>query len=1206
MKTDGYTHRPRSVFAHAVLITSALVLCAVNALAQNTAGSITGVVQDAQGAVIVGAKVAAFNQAQNAVNATVTTNAQGSFVFNPLAAGTYTISVEAAGFKSFSQKNVLLNVGDALGLPPIVMSIGAVSESVTVEANAVTLETVTATRSAVVDNTQIEELPIATRTNVSTAYLREVPGSNPENASNFNGQRTSEVVNQLDGVTMMDTGNNGSNFSYSVEAIGEVKVSTNGFTAEYGRSSGFQVASVLKTGTSSLHGEGYWFHKNEGLNANSYTNNEVGTQKPLSRAMLSGFNVGGPVYMPFGPLKKIGRNRLFWFTSFEFNPSKSNVQVKLTVPTAAQVAGNFAGVVNTVNGGAVTVIDPTTHAPFSGNIIPASRINAQGQALLNEIATKAPANISNQTQYNALYTLGVLPSRIWNDIYKADYNISDKHRVAFHLLRYHNNNASYGGLNTNTPNVDWDLFQHPQGEYSIAVNFVSILSPTMTNEFNWGRSYNFLPTSAPTGNSPYLKAGSPGWGAVTQLYGNADPTGLIPGFNFASSGVISNAPQFTPQGLPYINRNPVMDFNDNLTRVMGAHTIKAGIFLEFGIKYQTATADTSGTFNFAADTSNAGDTTWPFATALLGNFDTYTQASSFLNGAYHYHNYEWYLQDSWKAKPNLTINYGLRMEYLPPWFEGNNHVASFEPNLYDPKQAVTLYQPYCLTGNPCSGTNRVARNPITGATAPATYIGTEVPGSGNQFNGTTLAGKNGVPNALIDSRGIQWAPRIGFSWSPGGPNSKWVIRSGAGIAYTRIPGQTLFNQLGNPPNFVEASVYYGSFTGLTGSTPLQPVTQSTGVQQNAKTPTVYSWNFGIQRELPLRMLLDVAYVATASNHLLALYPYNPTPLGSAWLPQNQDPTLAVTSTTVLGANALAPNFYRPYLGLGGQVPLASNNSNGSVVGFNANSNYNGLQTSLKKRMSHGLQTNLNMTWSKALGVNSQEFNNGSTQPPFAAPLSFVNVKAVNYGPLSYDRRFSMNIDIVYNVPGLYNHNIFAKELLGGWQLSAIEGFNTGAPQIAAYTVQGVPQATLNQEITGSTDVTPRGVLVCNPTQSGPKTRFDYINLSCIQPAQKGSFGGDSGVGAFTTLGYSNWDISAMKRFALGNDNHRYMQFRFETYNAFNHTEWSGINLTPTFNAAGTAITNLATPAVGGTGAGYGALNAVRAARTVQLGARIFF
>ena len=1172
--------------------------------AQGTAGSITGVVQDAQGAIVPGAKVTAYNQNQKAVTATQLTNSQGVYAFNPLPVSTYTITVEMQGFKGYSQKDILLNVNDNIGLPPIVLTVGALSESISVEANAVELETVTATRSAVVDNTQLAELPILTRTNVASSYLREIPGSAPDVSSNFNGQRVTDVVNQIDGVTAMDAGNNSLGYSYSIEAVGEVKVTTNAFTAEFGRASGYQVSSVLKSGTSSLHGSGFWFHQNEGLNANSYTNNMQRIQKPLNRGMLSGFTLGGPVWMPVGPLKKLGKQRLFWFTSFEFHPTDTNTVVQLEVPTAAEAGGDFTGV--TDNGGKPITIHGNG---ISNNVIPQSLLNPNGTALLALIAAQDPANVSGQPLYNHLSTLPVLPSRIWDDIYKIDYNISSKHRIAGHLLRYHNNNNSYGGLNT-LGNVDWSLYNRPDGEYSIALNFVSVLSPTMTNELNYGRSYNYLPTSAPTGSSPYLKANTPGWGGVPVLNANADPSGFIPGFNFAGSN-ISNAPFFGTNGEPYINRNPISDYVDNLTKVSGNHTMKAGVFIEYGTKFQTATADVNGTYNFTVDSANSNDTGYGFSNALLGNFDTFTQASRFLNGAYHYRNYEWYIQDSWKVRSNLTVNYGLRMEVLPPWFEGHNNIAEFNAKFYNPAQAVALYQPFCSNGaTSCSGTARIARNPITGATLPSAFIGTEVPGVGNQFNGAVQAGTNGVPAGMMQSRGVQWAPRLGFSWSPFGTDGKMVVRGGGGISYNRTEGQTVFNELADPPSLVESSLYYGNVNGLNSTaTPLQPVGQSTGSAPDGHIGTIYNFNLGIQRELPWKGLLDIAYVGTMGNHLLTLRPFNNIAPGAAWLPQNQDPTLAATSATVLGANALAPNFYRPYLGYAGAVPMAANNANGSLATFGSNSNYNGMQVAYKKRMSNGIQFNVNYTWSKALGTFSQEYNNSSTATPFGNPVSSVNVRAVNYGPLLYSRTNSLNFDIVDNLPnGAIRHtfldNVVGKAVLNGWQLSAIAGYSSGAPQIAFFTLQGVSQTVQNQEFTGSPDIQPRATLGCNPMTSGPKTQADFINLSCIGQGLHGSIGADSGSGAFSGLGYRNWDASMMKRFQLGGDSRRFVQIRFETYNVFNHTEWSGVNLNPTFSPSTNAITNL--PTNGGGIFGYGALNAVRPARTVQLGAKLTF
>ena len=304
MKYTGKTVDSRRAWLVPVAV-CALIGVPSTLMAQGTSGSISGIVQDSQGALIPRAKVTAFNQDQNAVNGEVATDSAGVFAFPNLPApATYTLTVEVAGFEKYSQRNIALGSGAQRGLAPFVLKIGSVTDSVTVEAGAVQLETVTAMRSQSVSQQQIADLPVSGRTNIATAYLREVPGAPPDSSSNINGLPSVQQTVTMDGVTFMDMGNAGANFSLSMEAIGEVKVVTNSMGAEYGRSGGFQVSSVLKSGSKDLHATGYWYHKNEGLNANSWTNNFQGIRKPISRSLNSGFTVGGPLWMPFGPLKR--------------------------------------------------------------------------------------------------------------------------------------------------------------------------------------------------------------------------------------------------------------------------------------------------------------------------------------------------------------------------------------------------------------------------------------------------------------------------------------------------------------------------------------------------------------------------------------------------------------------------------------------------------------------------------------------------------------------------------------------------------------------------------------------------------------------------------------------------------------------------------------------------------------------------------------
>jgi len=1001
----------------------------------------------------------------------------------------------------------------------------------------------------------------------------------------------------MDGVTFMDMGNAGANFSLSMEAVGQVTVVTNSMGAEYGRSGGFQVSSVIKSGSKDFHGSGYWYHKNEGLNANSWTNNFQNIRKPISRALNSGFTIGGPVWMPFGPLKKVGRNRLFFFVNFEFDPSKSNSVQQLTMPTMAQVGGDFSGVKNNA-GLAVVVKDPLTGSAFPNNLVPPTRINAIGAGLLKLLATNGTPNITGQTSYNFQRTLPTQTRPVWQDIYKFDWNITANNRLSVHYLRYHNNYTALAG-----GNLAWSYYPSPDGESSWAFNFVSLLGPTMTNELTAGEGKNFLPQGLPESTSPFYKANWPGWGSAPVLYPNADSYKLISAFNFGSSG-ISNAPSWAANNsaLPYVNEQPIRNVSDNLTKVAGGHTIKAGFFMELAAKNQSSTNNQFGTYNFGVDSSNPGDTGWAFANALLGNYASFTQQSRFIVSRYKYRNYEWYFQDSWKLRPNLTVNAGLRMALLPPWTETDDNLAVFDQSLWDPSASarVVLYQPYCANGA-ASCSNAVARNPLTGQTLSAAYIGTEVIGVGNYLNGMARAGTKGVPRGLINTLPPQLAPRVGFSWSP---TSNTVIRGGAGVFHTRVELDEILQAVNSAPVNISSQLNYGNISDLAGGgggTPIQAVTSALAVPRDGKVPTSYNFNLGIQRVLPSNTLLDVSYVGTIANHLIGDVQYNAPPLGSAWLPQNQNPTLATTANTILGANALPANFYRPYLGLGGLGVQFNTGAPGTMTVHGFSSNYNSLQISVQRRAGKRLTFGAHYTWSKALGTISGDFQ---AVNPF-------NTRAANYGPLSFDRRQNFNIDYTYNIPngarGFLN-NIVGKELLNGWQLSGVTGFAAGAPITAGYSYQNISPTVVNQEITGSPDLAPRGVLVCNPTTSGPHTREQYINTSCILPASKGSIGADSGVGAFRGLGYRNWDASLTKKFFLGNEETRSLSFRFEAYNVFNHTEWSGFNATPTFSQATGAITNFQSylPSTGGGWNGYGALNAVRAARSVQLGARFNF
>jgi len=327
-----------------LLAAAACVLAAATLHAQNIAGSITGVVQDPQGAVVPAAKVTLTNEAQGGGSArVVTTTGDGTFLFSPVLAGKYTITIDVPGFKKYVQSGITLDVSDRLGLPPIALEVGATGESVTVEANAVQLQTVTAERAGVVTGAQVVDIAINGRN--YTSLLKTIPGVAADSGTgdvNVNGGRTMQNNYTVDGQNITDIGVN-QQFAYriSMDAISEFKVSTNSQTAEFGRNDGAQIQVSTKSGTQNFHGDGYWFKRGEFMNANTFTNNISGIPRQLYRYTDAGFTLGGPIYIP-GVFNRM-KDKLFGFMSQEWNHNIiPGTLHQITVPTAAQRTGDFS------------------------------------------------------------------------------------------------------------------------------------------------------------------------------------------------------------------------------------------------------------------------------------------------------------------------------------------------------------------------------------------------------------------------------------------------------------------------------------------------------------------------------------------------------------------------------------------------------------------------------------------------------------------------------------------------------------------------------------------------------------------------------------------------------------------------------------------------------------------------------------------------
>ena len=1156
-----------------------LLLCGTG-YTQTTSGSIAGNVVDAQHAALPNAAVTA-KELQQQFTVNTKTDESGRFVFPQVPPGTYTIAVEAPGFKRMERAGVVLNANDKLAIGEITMEVGAVTEQIEVSASAITLQTESAERSAALVSKQMENIAVNSRSYLDLVKL--VPGvvstvnlqtAGPGGLSSIsvNGTRVNSNQLTINGISNVDTGSNGSvNVTLSLDSVQEFKILTGVYQAEYGRAMGAQISVVTKSGTSDLHGSAYWFHRHDGLNANNWFNNRNGLPRNLFRFNDLGFTVGGPVYIP-----KIlqSRQKLFFFWSEEFQRQlRPQGFRQLTVPTAAERGGDFSKSVDN-NGNPFTIRDYTTGAPFPGNVIPANRLYAPGIALLKMLPSP---NVSNscalnpgaggcikgydyQSQISDQY-----PRR--EDLIRIDYNLNSKMRLFGHWINNNNTYSSYYGsfvLGSNTP---LSPIQYANPGYGWAIGTTYVIGPTLTNEFNFGVTNNSILIDE-TGNQ-YTRATS---GVnLPLLYPNAVQRDYVANPSFGGSR-LANGPTFGTSDAPFINYNTTFDITDGVAKIWDRHAFKFGMYMQRSRKNQTSFGAFDGSYNFGDNSSNPYDTGYGYANAALGVYNSFSQAANFINGQYRYWNIEFYAQDTWKVTPRLTLDYGIRGAYYQPQYDQSLQASTFVLSQWNPAQAPRLYVPQIVNGT------RSAVDPVTGQVLPAADIGFIVPGSGNIQNGIAQGGVNGFTKYLQDTRAPQWGPRLGIAWDPMG-TQKMVIRTGVGFYYDRYQGNRVFDFVRNPPLGIQPTLNYGLASTISPTSSLLSPPSFYAADQPGKLPTVYNFTFGVQTKLPFSMLLDTAYVGALSRHLQDNRNLNYVPFGAAFLPQNQDPTI---SSSLLGSAALPAQFLRNMRGIG-DINLYE----GAATG-----NYNALQLTLNRRVGH-LFLGMAYTWSKDLTTASGDTN-------FVRPDQYTRM--AYYGPSGNDRRQNFALNYVYDLPTLKGKNAVAKAVLGGWQISGVTRFMSGSPYGIGYSITGVG----SQNITGSTTEGARVFLLGNP-MTGSNNPYNRLNAALVAPPVVGSIGLESGVNYLTGPGINNWDISVQKEFVV--KERLRMQFRADAFNAFNHTQFSGVNATVTYPALNNNNpTNLVYKADGSLNNinGFGSVNGARDPRLMQLMLRFQF
>ena len=1209
----------------------AILAAASPARAQITTGNISGTVNDSQGGIIPGATVVLKSETRGTTSAPVVTNEAGVYVFANITPDVYTVEVTMDSFKTARRTNVRVSGGDRVGVPAMVLEAGGVAETVNVSAEALLVQSQSAERSFAVSSEQIEGLPI-NRQNF-TNLLAFAPGVKINSSGSTGFERLGGVSQNnlmMDGISAMDTGNNGTMLAMNIESIGEIKILTQGYQAEYGRSSGLQVTAVTKSGTNRFRGSVYDVERDSKWYSNSWVNQKNGDPKPVVDEKDWGYSLGGPIGKPGG------NNKLFFFYSHEYRPRNSPINngnpIRLRVPTALERAGDFSQSLD--NNGALVpqLMSPIDRRPYPGNVIPEGERYAAGLAVLNRYP------LPNRTQTPTTnYNYELSPPQVENltqqPAIRIDYQLSSKLRLNGKYSGQRARKITQPGL---IPGFSDVLTPYPYiTNYAFTVNYT--LSPTTFVEGTYGFIRNELaggneggvlvndesnrlaslaafpliyPNAGKVDNEAYYvnhvmddpNVDAPWWDSQARMIN------LPPIFNWG--GRIGAAPP--NQRYPgWLNINRTQDVAASITKVMGRHTLKAGFYNNHSFKAQNVGAggglSFQGTVDFGNDAGNPIDTGFGFANAYTGVFTRYQQASRFVEGQMVYDNTEFYVQDNWKVNSRMTLDYGVRFTHQGPQYDKNQNMSNFFPEQWNTSQVQTLYVPGCLGGAAtCASGSVVAKDPRNGqllGAATSAAVGTPIPNSGNPLNGIRQAG-DGIAKTGYTWPAIVVGPRFGVAYDISG-NQMTVLRAGGGIFYDRPDGNTVFSIPGNPPIADSADLRYGMLQTLTQGLRILPNPQLVTFQYDAKVPGQWQWQAGVQRALPWAMAIDVSYVGNHGfSRMGALQGgstvnLNSIDLGTAYLSRYQNTTLTAPSS-VPGANAVTANLMRPYQGLA--------NINQNTTEFW--DTYHSLQGSLNRRFRNGFSFGANYTY----GI-SYKGNLGLEQRfVHAADGSFqLRDDQDEFEKLNetLDRRpHSLKANAVWDLPNVASLGKVAGYILNDWRLAGVLTAGSGETYGLGYSYQG---GIGNQQLTGSPDFGARIYYIADPGSGCSSDQYKQFNVTAVSGPTYNSTMMESGRNRLRGCADKRVDMSLSRDIRLGGN--RTFEFRLDVFNLFDTVIYDQRNQTVNYNSpTDQTVRNSQTLADGSLdparlvprNAGFGAATRALPLRSMQLQFRFAF
>ena len=1132
--------------------TLALLSTAAALHAQTDNGSIVGIVKDPSGAVVPKAKVLLTNEATG-VQSPATTNDSGYYVVNSVPSGLYSLDVEASGFKKFTSLHNKLDANSTLSIDAS-LTVGAATDTVQVVADAQALQTESAAVDKLITRDQIDNLELNGRDPLFLASMQ--PGvrsgttmgdfsfSLTNGGYAINGARSQDTTITFDGAPAVRTRANGTSIGVAdVDSTQEVQVLSADYSAEYGRASGGQIRIVTKGGGSEFHGAAYEYFRNSDMNANTWTRNLSTTTNFASpfRYNQFGFNIGGPVIIPH----IIPKGKMFFFFGEEWARYR-NVQTQTgEVPTVLMRQGNFSELLgaNIFYSKPTVIYDPSTCptlgaascVPFTGNIIPTSRQSKNGMAILNTYPAPNGLVSGNQNWI----AQASQPENQRKETINSDILPTDKDRIQFRrtALAYYELDPFDQNLGI-TPKA----FNRPNQAGSVA--WTRTLSPTMINEARVTVSLDdvYIPviTSAPGFNRQQF-----GFNYPYLLPNGKDLPNKIPTANIPNVTALSGGPY------PSHSTGPIYTLNDTLTKVWHNHTVKVGFYWERSgendgdqINVNTVPGGSSnqnGTFQFSDTRSGLGATAGAgLANAALGLADSYTEIGQRAYTIYRGFLYEWFAQDSWKVNEKLTINYGVRQTITIPYHALWGNQIFFDPALYTTSSAPKIDR---TTGNVVVGSG----NLYDGMVIPGNAWPGDACGHGvTQACGTSYNSLfQGLPS-YYGQINYQFQPRAGVAYKI---DDKTVLRAGIGRYLTRFGlYDNIFPGANSPfQPFVTVNNVSVDNPGASLSGAATPPLTVTTLARNNRPPSAWNWNITFQREFFLKSVVEVAYIGHRGLNLPEVFDINQPVVG------------ALQANPGVNVNAL-----RPYPG------YASIQEEEDV----AQSKYKSLQIQWNKRFAAGYSFSFAYTLAKS--------TDNSTNYRDLVPDTYNTANL--WGPSEFDTRHAVVISYVYDLPFFKDATKLSGKLLGGWQISGVNQFQTGVPcgigtnndyagvgEVGSFgcgsegqfwVMSGTP-AIMGQFSNAST----------SPTQYFSVTNSSGAPLFTAPPT--GTFNLQNGVrDSIYQPGFQDWNLGLYKKFTLNEKNH--IEFRAEAFDVNNHANWSGPGLNPTASTFGkvTGKTNL--------------------------------